>query len=204
MTRDTNTAHPRPEPANAVAQTRSWLARVVIAHDLCPFARGPFETKRIRYVASGADRAEDLLTELRDELLKLRDTPREVIETTLLIHPGVLQDFLDYNDFLDLADALIEDLGHGEDFQIASFHPDYQFADTQPEDAENYTNRSPHPMLHLLRQSSLNAALEHYPDPEAIPQRNIDALRALGSERLRSELAVCLNADSAEIGNDQT
>lgn len=201
MTRDTNTAHPRPEPADAVAQTRCWIERVVLAHNLCPFARSPFEADRIRYMVSDARGAEDLLGDLREAVLHLHNSPAADTETTLLIHPGALLDFLDYNDFLDLADALIEDLGLSDEYQIASFHPDYQFAGTRPQDAENYTNRSPHPMLHLLRQSSLSAVLDRYPDPEAIPERNIEILRALGGERLRSTLAGCrLPADKEADG----
>jgi uncharacterized protein len=180
-----------PPPDTVIAQTRCWLERVVIAHNLCPFARRPFEADLVRYAVSSADRAEDLLAELRGELDRLRDTPAVRLETTLLIHPGVLLDFLDYNDFLDLCDALVEDLGYADIFQIASFHPDYRFAGTQPEAAENYTNRSPYPMLHLIRQASLSAALEHYPSPEAIPQRNIEKLNELGTAHMLAQLAEC-------------
>ena len=180
-----------PPPDTIIAQTRCWLERVVIAHNLCPFARRPFEADLVRYAISPACRKEELLAELRDELDRLHDTPAARLETTLLIHPGVLNDFLDFNDFLDIADALIEDLGYADLFQIASFHPDYRFAGTQPEGAENYTNRSPYPMLHLIRQASLNAALEHYPSPETIPQRNIEKLNELGTAHMLARLAEC-------------
>lgn len=178
-------------PDTVVAQTRRWLERVVVALNLCPFARRPFEAGLVRYAVSGAENPEDLLAQLCTELDHLRDTPADRLETTLLIHPGVLSDFLDYNDFLDVADALVEDLGYADIFQIASFHPDYRFAGTQPEDAENYTNRSPYPMLHLIRQDSLSAALEHYPLPETIPQRNIETVNALGAAHMQALLAGC-------------
>lgn len=188
---------PHPNQATVAARTRCWVEHVVIAHNLCPFARRPFEADRIRYAVSTADSSERLLAELNDELDRLRDTPGDRLETTLLIHPRALLDFLDYNDFLDIADALIEERGDEERFQIASFHPDYRFADTRPGDAENYTNRSPYPMLHLLRQDSLSAALEHYPDPEDIPRRNVAKLKALGAAHLRARLAKCLEDDGA-------
>lgn len=178
-------------PDTVVAQTRCWLERVVVALNLCPFARRPFEAGLVRYAVSAAESPEDLLAQLCTELDHLRDTPADRLETTLLIHPGVLSDFLDYNDFLDVADALVEDLGYADIFQIASFHPDYRFAGTQPEDAENYTNRSPYPMLHLIRQDSLSAALEHYPLPETIPQRNIETVNALGAAHMQALLAGC-------------
>ena len=183
---------PNPDTGIVVARTRCWLEQVVIAHNLCPFARQPFEADRIRYAVSPARRPEDLLAQLGDELNRLHDAPPAQLETTLLIHPDALHDFLDYNDFLDIAEALIDELGYADIFQIASFHPDYRFADTQPEDAENYTNRSPYPMLHLIRQDSLSAALEHYPAPEAIPQRNIETLEALGAAHMRAQLAECM------------
>ena len=185
-----------------IAQTRCWLERVVIAHNLCPFARKPFEANLVRYAVSPARMPEDLLAELSAELDRLRDTSPAQLETTLLIHPGVLHDFLDYNDFLDIADALLEDLGYADTFQIASFHPDYRFADTRPEDAENYTNRAPYPMLHLIRQGSLSAALEHYPSPEAIPLHNIEKLNDLGAAHMQAQLAECLTEPEADDGSN--
>jgi hypothetical protein len=178
-------------PNTVIAQTRCWLERVVVAHNLCPFARRPVEMDLVRYAVSSADTAEDLLRELSDELEHLRETPAAQLETTLLIHSGVLLDFLEYNDFLDVADALIEDLDYADIFQIASFHPDYRFAGTHPEDAENYTNRSPYPMLHLIRQESLSAVLEHHPDPDSIPAQNIEKLNELGTAHMKAQLADC-------------
>ncbi len=193
---------PNTDTGAVIARTRCWLEQVVIAHNLCPFARQPFEADRVRYVVSPARRPEDLLAELGDELNRLRDTPPAQLETTLLIHPDALHDFLDYNDFLDIAEALIDELGYADIFQIASFHPDYRFADTQPEDAENYTNRSPYPMLHLIRQDSLSAALEHYPDPDAIPQRNIEKLQTLGAGHMQAQLAACMNETETAATDD--
>ena len=118
--------------------------------------------------------------------------PVDEVETTLLIHPGVLEDFYDYNDFFDLVEGLLVQEGYEGEFQVASFHPDYQFEGTRPEDAENYTNRSPYPMLHLIREDSLEHAVTHYPDVDAIPQRNIDTMNALGASHHQAVLAGCL------------
>lgn len=173
------------------AQIREWIARVVIDLNLCPFARKPFEAGQVKIVVSAASNPETLLQDLHDQLAWLEATPVSEIETTLLVLPEMLADFLDYNDFLDLADALLERFAWQADFQIASFHPDYQFAGTQPEDAENYTNRAPYPVLHLLREASLEKAIAGHPDPEQIPERNIQAMNRLGSEYLTELLDAC-------------
>lgn len=175
-----------------IAQTRRWLENVVLRHNLCPFAHKPFQGGQIRYAVTDSARPEYLLEDLQQELEHLRATPPAEVETTLLIHPNVLEDFLDYNDFLDLADALLAEGGFEGEFQIASFHPDYQFADTRADDAENYTNRSPWPMLHLIREASLEQAIATYPDADAIPQRNIDLMNGLGAEHHRQVLDQCL------------
>ena len=174
-----------------IAQTRYWLENVVLQHNLCPFAHKPFKGGQIRYVVTDSARPEFLLEDLQNELTYLHNTPVTEVETTLLIHPGALEDFYDYNDFLDLADALLEQLGYVGEFQIASFHPDYQFADTRPEDAENYTNRSPYPMLHLIREASLEQAITHYPDVDDIPQRNIALMEQLGATHHQQVLQDC-------------
>lgn len=166
--------------ADPIAATRTWLERAVIGLNLCPFARAPHLQQRVRFVASAATDVRALHDDLRAELEYLRDTPAETVETTLLIHPYVLQDFLDYNDFLDLADALVEDLGLDGEIQVASFHPDYQFADAEPDAVENNSNRSPHPILHLLREASIERVVDAIDDPDAIYQRNIATLRRLG------------------------
>ncbi len=136
-------------------------------------------------------RPEFLLEDLLHELQHLRAQPVESLETTLLIHPGTLENFQDYNDFLDLVDELLAQEGFEGEFQIASFHPDYQFADTQFEDAENYTNRSPWPMLHILREASLEAAIAAHSDVNGIPERNIALMETLGAEALQTGLEQC-------------
>ena len=169
--------------ADAVALTRLWLERAVIGLNLCPFAKAVHAKGQVRIVASDASTPEALLAELGEELLRLRDTDAQEIDTTLLVHPHVLQDFLDYNDFLDQADALVESLALDGVLQVASFHPDYQFADSAFDDLANCTNRSPFPTLHLLREDSVERAVAAFPDPDAIVDRNIETLERLGRER---------------------
>lgn len=129
---------------------------------------------------------------LQDELVLLNND--RSIETTLLIHPCVLQDFNDYNEFLDLAEALLIKMNLEGIYQLASFHPDYQFAGTQADDVENYTNRAPYPILHLIREASLSRSIEHYPDVKQIPKRNIELMRELGEDKLKALLQACHSA----------
>jgi hypothetical protein len=168
-----------------IVQTRRWLERAVIGLNLCPFAKAVYAKQQVRFVLSDASTPEALLAQLGEELLLLRDTPAEQVDTTLLIHPQVLGDFLDYNDFLETADALVETLDLDGMLQVASFHPDYQFAGSAPDDVENFTNRSPYPTLHLLREDSVSRAVEAFPDPEAIVERNVETLRRLGVDGWR-------------------
>ena len=163
-----------------IADTRRWLERAVIGLNLCPFAKAVHAKGQVRYVLSEATTPEALLEQLGEELLLLRDTPAEQVDTTLIVHPGVLQDFLDYNDFLALADDLVAQLGLEGELQVASFHPQYQFAGSEPDDIANFTNRAPHPTLHLLREASVERAVAAYPDPDVIVDRNIATLRDLG------------------------
>ncbi|MET3131280.1 hypothetical protein AAKU55_001539 [Oxalobacteraceae bacterium GrIS 1.11] len=172
--------HPDVEHAAIIAATVTWLEKAVIGLNLCPFAKAVHVKQQIRYVVSDATTPEALLQELMDELQKLSDSDPEQIDTTLLIHPHVLQDFLDYNEFLDVADAAVEDLDLAGQLQVASFHPDYQFADTQPDDIGNYTNRSPYPTLHLLREDSIERAVEAFPEASDIFEKNIATLEQLG------------------------
>lgn len=172
-------------------QTRQWVERVVVGLNLCPFARKPFLAGQVCVHVSTACTEHALLETLQQELFWLAEQPVQKVETTLLVVPDMLADFLDYNDFLHLANALLEQFGWEGEFQIASFHPHYQFAGTEPEDAENYTNRSPWPMLHLLREASLERATDNHPDPEGIPQRNIDNLNRLGKPALAALLEGC-------------
>jgi uncharacterized protein len=163
-----------------LADTRAWLERAVIGLDLCPFAKAVYVGDRIRYCVSDARDEDALLKDLAHELSVLHSTPEPMCETTLLIHPRVLTDFTDYNVFLDAADGKIDSLGLRGEIQIASFHPRYQFAGTTSDDIGNYTNRSPYPMLHLLREASVERAVAAIPDAAAIFERNIETLRRLG------------------------
>jgi hypothetical protein len=165
-----------------IADTQHWLERAVIGLNLCPFAKAVHVKKQIRYVVSSATTPEDLLKELINELEFLAETSSEKIDTTLLIHPHVLTDFLDYNDFLDVADETLEELDLAGELQVASMHPQYQFADTQPDDMENYTNRSPYPTLHLLRESSVDKAVAAFPEADQIFEKNIETMKKLGPE----------------------
>jgi uncharacterized protein len=163
-------------------ETRAWLEKAVIGLNLCPFAKSVHVNKRLRYVVSRATTPEDLLKELAKELLLLRRSDPDELETTLVIHPGVLQDFLDFNDFIGAADALVEDLELDGELQIASFHPKYQFEGTGSDDISNYSNRSPYPTLHLLRESSIERAVETMADTDAIYEANMTTLEKLGLE----------------------
>jgi hypothetical protein len=163
-----------------IAATRRWVDGAVIGLNLCPFARAVAD--RIRYRVSAATSADELLADLESELLLLRDADPKAIETTLLIHPHVLQDFLDFNDFLEVADAAVAALGLEGEIQIASFHPRYRFAGSAEDDIENYTNRAPYPTLHLLREASVERAVAACADPSSIYQRNIETMRQLGHE----------------------
>ena len=174
---------------NAIYDTRHWLERAVIGLNLCPFAKAVHVKEQIRWVESPAEDTQQLLEELVRELRFLAAADPAVVETTLLIHPHVLADFLDYNDFLDVADAAVESLGLAGVLQVASFHPDYQFAGTAPDDADNLSNRSPHPTLHLLREASIDEAVAAFPEAASIYERNIETLRRLGFEGWRRLLA---------------
>jgi hypothetical protein len=176
------TAGLTPEDAPYIDATRHWVERAVVGLNLCPFARAPFIQGRIRYAVSHARDTDALLDDLCGELQSLAAADAADCETTLLIHPHVLGDFLDYNDFLDVADAAVETLKLDGVLQVASFHPHYQFADTGPDDVENATNRSPFPTLHLLREASVERAAEAMSDPDEIYRRNIDTLRKLGPD----------------------
>ncbi|MES2604767.1 MAG: DUF1415 domain-containing protein [Pseudomonadota bacterium] len=168
------------EDAHIIAATQQWLEKAVIGLGLCPFAKAVHVKKQIRYVVSAATTTEALQLDLQRELQLLMQTPADQIETTLLMHPGVLNDFLDYNDFLAEADDLLVELDVQDEIQIASFHPLYQFAGTEPDDIDNYTNRSPYPMLHLLREASVTQAVDAFPDASSIFEKNIATLRRLG------------------------
>lgn len=165
-----------------IAATQAWLEKAVIGLNLCPFAKAVHIKKQIRYVVSDANTADALRAELINELLMLQTTDPVDIDTTLLIHPYVLGDFLDYNDFLDIVESAIDDLALAGEIQVASFHPDYQFAGTAPDDIDNYTNRSPYPTLHLLRETSIERAVAAFPDAALIFEKNIATMRRIGHD----------------------
>ncbi len=163
-----------------ISVTRRWIEKSVIGLNLCPFAENPYRGNRVCFTVSEQRSAAGLLQDLRQELQGLAAADPNDRETTLLIHPWVLADFTEYNDFLEVCDAAVAELDLEGELQVASFHPQYQFADSQPDDIENYTNRSPYPMLHLLREASVERAVAAVGDSEEIYRRNIRTLRALG------------------------
>jgi len=191
MNDDSFTDATAPDGPDVIAETRTWLEQIVIGLNLCPFAKAVYVKNQVRFVLSDATTPEALVEQLAEELVLLRDTPAEQIDTTLIVHPDVLTDFLDYNDFLDNADAAIEALDLQGILQVASFHPQYQFAGVAPDDVSNYTNRAPYTTLHLLREDSVARAVDVYPDPDVIVERNIQTLDRIGVEgwhrRLRGD-----------------
>jgi hypothetical protein len=166
----------------AIADTTLWLEKAVIGLNLCPFAKGVHVKGQVRYFVSAAQTADELLQDVLKELELLAETPRDKIDTTLLIHPQVLTDFLDYNDFLAVVDAALEEVDLAGELQVASMHPDYQFADTEADDITNYTNRSPYPTLHLIREDSIDEAVAAFPEAEMIFEKNMETMRKLGHE----------------------
>jgi hypothetical protein len=176
------TPNPNADDEQIIAATRHWLEKAVIGLNLCPFAKAVYVKEQVRYVVSNATTVEALLETLMDELQRLSDTAPETTDTTLLIHPFVLNDFLDYNEFLDVADAAVEDMQLDGEIQVASFHPQYQFADTDVNDISNYSNRAPYPILHLLREESISRAVEAFPEAEEIFDKNIETLEKLGHD----------------------
>jgi hypothetical protein len=168
---------------------RRWVEELVVGLNLCPFAGQELNRNRVRFVVTEAATEEQLLAGLATELALLSDDAS--VETTLLIHPDVLQDFFDYNQFLDTAERLLVHLEMEGVYQVASFHPDYQFAGTAVDDAENFTNRSPYPLLHILREESLALRIAAYPDVDKIPVRNVEKMKSLGREKLQSILQGC-------------
>jgi hypothetical protein len=181
----TDVLHPYSDAsANArfIVDTQVWLERAVIGLNLCPFAKSVFVKKQVRYALTAASTPDELLAELEHELTRLAETEPAELDTTLLIHPLAMTDFLDYHFFLGEVDALIRNLGFKGVFQIASLHPQYEFAGSEPDDIANFTNRSPYPTLHLLRESSIDRAVAAFPEAEAIFERNIETMERLGHE----------------------
>lgn len=187
--------------ATAAAETLAWVDRVVIGLNLCPFARAVRVKGQLRCVASATTDTDTLLRTLCDEAQRLRDTDPALCDTTLLVHPQVLHDFADHNDFLDVAEAALAEMGCDGELQLASFHPAYQFEGTEPDDVTNATNRSPYPTLHLLREASIDRAVQAFPDAEAIYEANLRTMTALGEAGWLALQAQCrrdaLEAQSA-------
>ena len=161
-------------------QTRHWLEKAVIGLNLCPFAKAVYVKNQVRLVVSHARHADDLLEELDRELDLRVATPAEEVDTTLLIHPTLFEDFLDFNDFLEIADGVVDEHGLEGVVQLASFHPRFQFDGTEPDDISNYTNRAPFAILHLLREDSVERAVAAFPEADAIFEQNIATLEKLG------------------------
>ena len=185
-----------PDNETLIAATRRWIEDVVIALNLCPFAKAVYVKNQIRIVVSRARNSDVLLEELEQELKFLAEADAKQIDTTLLIHPDVLADFLDYNDFLDQCDSIVEELEFDGILQVASFHPQYQFAETEFDDVTNFTNRSPYPTLHLLREESVTRAVETFPDVEEIYAKNIMTLRGLGIAAVRKLMEDLVHKDN--------
>lgn len=177
-------------------KTQGWLEKVVIGLQLCPFAKAVHVKRQIRYVVSAAQTRESLMEDFVRELHTLTASSPEEIDTTLIIHPKVLQDFFDFNDFLEIVEETIVELGLEGEIQVASFHPDYQFADSRSDDIENYTNRSPYPTLHLLREASVDRAVASFPNASEIYETNMETMRRLGHEGWRSLLEMAPTSES--------
>lgn len=174
--------HTSSQNAPVIAAVKIWLERAVIGLNLCPFAKSVYVRQQIRYAVSASRDTDALALELEQELNLLKETDATITDTTLLIVPHMLHDFLDYNDFLDVADMQVDVCGLRGEIQIASFHPDYQFADAEPDDLANFTNRAPYPILHLLRETSIDRAVAAFPEAECIFEKNIETMKTLGTE----------------------
>lgn len=186
---DLKIEHIMPDLKTPIQQTQSWLSNVVIGLNLCPFAKREFDGDRIHYAVIEADSAE---TQLEQIILHCTALDADVArETSVLIFPTSLHDFEDYLDLLDIATALLQQQSYEGVYQLASFHPDYCFAGVPPHDPSHYTNRSPYPMIHLLREASVEVALAKHPNPDMIPARNIRVTQDLGLQAMQDLLAAC-------------
>ena len=170
----------------AIEDTQTWLMQAVVGLNLCPFAKAVVVKDRVRYRVCTSSEPADLLAMLRDELQHLAEADPQQLDTTLLIAPHALPDFLDFNDFLGDCDAVLQDLGLDGVLQVADFHPRYQFGGVPEDDISNFTNRTPYPTLHVLRESSIDKAVAAYPDASLIFERNIEVLNTLGHEGWRA------------------
>ena len=169
-----------------IEKVKSWVNDFVIHYNVCPFAKKVFVQNRIQYSVSFSEKPEQVLQELLFEIQLLDRMGSEKLDTTLFILPKAFSDFGDYLDFIHISEGVLATLGFEGIFQIATFHPDYQFEGTQANHAENFTNRSPYPIIHLLREDSVEQAIEHYPNPEDIPEHNIAKMNELGTNALQA------------------
>ncbi|MBI3878508.1 MAG: DUF1415 domain-containing protein [Verrucomicrobia bacterium] len=169
-----------PSAADAIAATRNWVEKAVIGLNLCPFAKAVHLKGQVRYVVSAARTEDALLADLKTELAFLHATPAEEVDDTLLIHPHALGEFDDFKNFLPRANTTLRKAGLVGEIQIASFHPHYQFADAEPDDITNFTNRAPYPTLHLLREASIERAVQAFPAADAIYETNRETMKKLG------------------------
>ena len=175
-----------PTPEEVEADVRQWLEKAVIGLNFCPFAASVYHTGRVRFAVSSAETAVEVVDAAIEEVVDLVETPPEETSTTLVVVPNALADF---RAFLDVAETVRAALSEAEVegvLQVATFHPDYQFAGTEPDDLGNYTNRAPYPILHLLREDEVSEAVDNHPDPEGIPEQNIERLRQMGREEVEA------------------
>jgi uncharacterized protein len=179
-----------------IAQTKKWLETVIIAHNYCPFAKREFDKGSVRYQIIHDTEFNSLLQSVIQECVWLDQNAD--IETTLIILPSNLYDFNAFLDCLVLAEDLLIAQGYEGKYQIASFHPDYYFQGSEMDDPANYTNRSPHPMFHLIREDSIEIAVENHPDADAIPERNVEHAREQGLEKMKSLLQHCIDLDESD------
>ena len=171
-----------------IQQTKNWVEEIVIGLNLCPFASLPFHNNAIEYSVNTGSSTEQHLQQLADCFARLDDSTN--IETSLLIYPDAYQAFDNYLDLLDIANQLLEDLHYTGSYQLASFHPDYRFAGSAENDASNFSNRSPCPMLHVIRESSLEKAIANYPNIEQVPENNIKKLQEIGYQEMQKKLKI--------------
>lgn len=176
------------EEALEIRKVKNWLEQIVIRHNFCPFAKKPFKQNTIRFFLSPSQSVYELVDDLLDELLLLSQSDAEDIETTIMIIPEVFANFEEYNQFGNVLDQLIDELKLSGIIQIATFHPDYQFADLSADDVRNYTNRSPYPLFHLIREASVEKARITFPDIDGIPIKNMEKLETMGIEQVIAEL----------------
>ena len=176
-----------------IYQTECWVKSVIVELNFCPFAKRELEKGSIRYSVIKGETLEGCLQSVIDECVFLDGN--DTTETTLLIFSAAFNEFYDYLQLVELAESLLEQQGYEGIYQLASFHPEYVFADSKSDDAANYTNRSPYPMLHLIREASMEKALQHYPNPENIPERNVEYARSLGLDTMKAKLDACCHID---------